>query len=739
MILQVGDHHGGMDDSCHVDGTCTANYDQSFNPYIIIILLTAIVLYLSREWLKIMFRLLDLLKMLIAIKLCARKTDPSANWSMLKEWKNRVKRSPDLPFLQLVTADKNATANGANPSLLTFRETDELSDKIASVFYRLLKPKAMNGNESSVDLSSPIRIAVMLPSTPFFVTCFLGLIKAGACAGLINTNLRGKPLAQAIRTALQETTDTGDCTEFPRIFLVHEELLERTNDADVKEVLKELNVKLIVKQDSFDPSKKSTVDANSLDQLLHSHDTTFDVTQTYHTPRWNSPFFYVFTSGTTGGIAKASIIQHIRYILSGYTFSICARLSSNDRVYCALPLYHSSASMIGVCGCILSGACMVIRPKFSASAFAADLCNYECTALQYIGEFARYTLAAKYSKAEETLRAKQLETSSRLFPQLIGSNKWKGVRVAFGNGMRPEIWEEFQKRFGIAETVEFYASTEGNANMINNCGKVGCLGVIPNFVLPLYPICLVKCDPLTGDILRDPKTKLAMKCKANEPGQLLGLIRKNINSGKVTDPSRMFEGYTDAKASKKKVVNHVMNHNDEWFATGDLLQKDWFGFYFWVDRIGDTFRWKGENVSTCEVSAAFLSEKDEGGSISDVIFDTNVYGVEIPGYPGRAGMARITLAEGKVIDDLDFEKLYSLLEGQLAPYARPVFLRFAKPQDGGHSTSTFKHIKASLRNQGFEPANCEGEAIYMRDDASKSFRIFTKSLHDDVCNSKVRL
>lgn len=278
--------------------------------------------------------------------------------------------------------------------------------------------------------------------------------------------------------------------------------------------------------------------------------------------------------------------------------------------------------------------------------------------------------------------------------------------------------------------------------MINNCSIVGCIGIVPNFILPIYPIRLVKCDPLTGEILRDPKTGYAIPCKANEPGQLLGLIKKD-NSVSQTDPTRMYEGYTDSDASKKKIVENILHKNDQWFATGDLLKKDWFGFYYWVDRIGDTFRWKGENVSTCEVAAAFINSSSGSGmeerTNESNISDVNVYGVSVPGYPGRVGMARITLQDGKNADDIDFDNLYLKLESQLAPYARPQFLRFAKENNSAMTTSTFKQMKGILRDQGFNPFYCDGEEIYFRDDQNKSYRILTESLFDDICSSKVRL
>lgn len=755
--------HGDSASVCEGNGLCdsSAAFDVRGNGYLearslpYLVTVVACLLFLFRKPILMCVRLLDLLKLLIIVKRCGKHAnDGDSTWSVLDEWRKRVESTPDRPFLELVVDARNERAARRRDDrydALTFRETDQLSDALARSFLKLLLDGKNVVAEKKENLSSPACVAVMLPSSCFFVANYIGLVKAGASACLVNTNLRGTPLAQAIGTSFQSDTNSGT---LPRILLVQENLFrERFQDKDVKRVLDEFRVKVVLKLDvRFDPTTtaSSPNDVVSIDRLLaddeneSTNTTTLETTRPLHTPRWDSVFFYVFTSGTTGGKAKASIIRHIRYLLSGHIFAVAARLTTEDRVYCALPLYHSAAGMVGVCGCVLAGSCLVVRPKFSASAFASDLRDHRCTVVQYIGEFARYALSAEPDETSETeLRRRRRTSGSRrwwwrtLASSRGESSRWNGVRVAFGNGMRPEIWEPFQRRFGIGNVVEFYASTEGNANILNNTGKVGSIGCVPNFVLPFYPICLVKCDPLTGDILRDPKTQLAIPCGANEPGQLLGLISRRPTEQKI-DPARMFEGYTDDHASKRKIVVGVRNAHDKWFATGDILRKDWFGFYYWVDRVGDTFRWKGENVSTCEVAAAIMGEGESLG-----IFDVNVYGVEIPGYPGRAGMARISLVRGAREGDVDLRRLYSELESQLASYARPIFLRFAKPEENDanekHATSTFKQMKGQLREQGFHLSKCDGELVLIRDDKKKTFRILTEALYNDVCNSKIRL
>jgi len=247
------------------------------------------------------------------------------------------------------------------------------------------------------------------------------------------------------------------------------------------------------------------------------------------------------------------------------------------------------------------------------------------------------------------------------------ANKTKtSLRVAFGNGLRPELCAPFREGFDIDHIIEFYGSTEGNANLVNNTGRDGAIGVVPRLLSFIYPVCLVKCDQETGEIIRG-EDGLAVMAGINEPGQLCGLINKN-------DPSRRFDGYTDAKATSKKICFDVKKKGDSWFLSGDLLRSDWFGFYYWCDRIGDTFRWRGENVSTSEVEGvinSFLRVEDE----------CVVYGVEIPKNEGKAGMAKIVFNRGRGGKGFDveqeLEELFGFVERNLPKYMWPVFLRVA--------------------------------------------------------------
>ena len=312
--------------------------------------------------------------------------------------------------------------------------------------------------------------------------------------------------------------------------------------------------------------------------------------------------------------------------------------------------------------------------------------------------------------------------------------------------MRPEVWVPFQKKFCVDRIIEFYGATEGNANLVNNSGVPGAIGVIPTILSFIYPICLASCDPETGDLSRDPVTGLAKMAQPGEPGHLLGLI-------KDSDPSRRFDGYTDKKATKEKILEDVKAKGDKWFASGDLLRRDSFGFYYWVDRIGDTYRWKGENVSTSEVSGAFTSP-DDGDSDLDLIEDANVFGVEIPDQEGRAGMARLSLRQGVDYKTLNLSAIYATLAKQLPPYAQPLFLRIPKapaPVIAGevndNMTGTFKQKKGGLREQGFDIGLIakgvrEGEeedVLFFRSDKEKTFVELTRALEREIRGGKIRL
>uniref|UniRef100_A0A8C0IPE0 Very long-chain fatty acid transport protein n=1 Tax=Chelonoidis abingdonii TaxID=106734 RepID=A0A8C0IPE0_CHEAB len=367
--------------------------------------------------------------------------------------------------------------------------------------------------------------------------------------------------------------------------------------------------------------------------------------------------FYIYTSGTTG-MPKAAIVVHSRYYRIAAFGYYAYRMCPEDILYNCLPLYHSAGNIMGVGQCLIHGLTVVIRKKFSASHFWDDCTKYKCTIIQYIGEICRYLLNQPVREAEAQHH----------------------VRLAVGNGLRPTIWEDFTRRFRIKQIGEFYGATECNCSIANLDGKVGACGFNSRILPNVYPIRLVKVNEDTMELIRD-SSGLCIPCCPGEPGLLVGRINQQ-------DPLRRFDGYVNESATNKKIACNVFQKGDRAYLSGDVLVMDELGYMYFKDRSGDTFRWRGENVSTTEVE----------GILSHILSQTDVavYGVEVPGIEGKAGMAAI--ADPKV--KLSPNALYQELQKVLPPYARPIFLRLLPQVD---TTGTFKIQKTRLQREGFDP------------------------------------
>ncbi|MBN3278882.1 S27A4 protein, partial [Polyodon spathula] len=302
--------------------------------------------------------------------------------------------------------------------------------------------------------------------------------------------------------------------------------------------------------------------------------------------------FYIYTSGTTG-MPKAAIVVHSRYYRMAALVYYGFGMSSDDVLYDCLPLYHSAGNIVGVGQCLLHGMTVVIKRKFSASRFWDDCVKYNCTIVQYIGEICRYLINQPVREAEKQHR----------------------VRMALGNGLRPSIWEEFTSRFNVPQIAEFYGATECNCSLGNFNNKVGACGFNSRILPFVYPIRLVKVDEETMELIRGPDG-VCIPCKPGEPGQLVGRIIQN-------DPLRRFDGYVNQSATSSKISHDVFKKGDSAYLSGDVLIMDQYGYMYFRDRTGDTFRWKGENVSTTEVEGTLSRLLD----MTDVV----VYGVEVPG------------------------------------------------------------------------------------------------------------
>ncbi|CAM3305700.1 fatty-acyl-CoA synthase [Williamsia muralis] len=392
--------------------------------------------------------------------------------------------------------------------------------------------------------------------------------------------------------------------------------------------------------------------------------------------------FYIFTSGTTG-MPKASIMSHYRWMTSMDGIGgMGVRLRHSDTMYSALPLYHNNALTVALSSVLASGACLAIGKSFSASRFWDDVIQNRATAFCYIGELCRYLMAQPEKPTDRS----------------------HGVKVIVGNGMRAEIWEKFTQRFGIERVVEFYGASELNLAFINVFNLTRTAGFCP------LPYKVVEYDHETGDPKRNGDGRLT-KVSKGEAGLLISEISDRVP----------FDGYTDEEASNKKIISDAFKDGDRWFNSGDLVRDLGMSHIAFVDRLGDTFRWKGENVATTEVEGALAGV--------DTLDQAVVYGVEVPGSDGKAGMASVTVREGA---DLDPKALAKHLYDELPQYAVPLFLRVV---DQLEQTSTFKNRKVELRDQGY--ADVGDDALYVLTGSEDGYIEFYDEYPDDVAGAKV--
>jgi fatty-acyl-CoA synthase len=372
---------------------------------------------------------------------------------------------------------------------------------------------------------------------------------------------------------------------------------------------------------------------------------------------------YIYTSGTTG-LPKAARVTHMRVQLYMRGFAGSTGATETDRIYITLPLYHATGGLCAVGAGLLTGASIVVRRKFSASSFWDDVVQEACTMFVYIGELGRYLV----NQPEHPL-----ERDHKL-------------RLAFGNGLRPDVWQAFLDRFRIPFVLEFYGATEGNVSIFNFDGRLGACGRVPRYLRKQFPIRLVQFDIDSEQPVRNASGR-CIEAGPGQVGECIGLIGR----GARTD----YTGYADKAASEKKVLRDVFAAGDSWFATGDLMTQDADGYFYFVDRIGDTFRWKGENVSTGEVSACLVTAPG--------VLEANVYGVKVGDLDGRAGMAALSVGE-----DFDVAALKAHIDECLPAYAQPLFLRLQREIE---TTGTFKQRKVDLIADGFDPGRTR-EPLY---------------------------
>ncbi len=522
-------------------------------------------------------------------------------------------------------------------------------------------------------------VALLMLNRPEYLSTWAGMAKIGVTTALINTNLSGRALRHALLAANTSR------------LIVGAECLDSFNSMG-DEVPSGLRIFVSCENGEAERASGFPEGATDLGRALSGRPTANPDPKVREGVTAGDDLFYIYTSGTTG-LPKAARFSHAKFASTG-SISTIAGFGRNDTMYIALPLYHSAGGGMGVSTTLGCGGTLALRAKFSASRFWDDVRRYDATAFQYIGEFCRYLLNVPEHERDGEHR----------------------LKFCVGNGLRPDIWEEFRDRFQIPKIIEFYGATEGNVALLNLEGKVGSIGKMPSKLL--FDARLVRYDVASDEYERDADGH-CIECKPGEIGELIGAMPT-----KKGDSKGRFEGYTNSDATEKKVLRNAFRDGDAWFRTGDLLKHDDKGYFYFVDRIGDTFRWKGENVSTQDVA--------ESLSAFPGVEMVNIYGVEVKGQDGRAGMAGLALADAASFDTGAF---YKHVQESLPGYAAPVFLRILGDAE---VTGTFKLRKVDLQREGFDPATV-GDPLYVRDDAKGAYVQLTPELYRAVESGSMRV
>jgi fatty-acyl-CoA synthase len=550
---------------------------------------------------------------------------PTAKTSIGKVFQDRAARYGDKVFIKF------------GDEQLTYRESNETVNRYAAVL------AARGVGHGDV-------VGVMLRNSPQSVLLMLAVVKCGAIAGMLNYHQRGDVLKHSFgllnASAVVAETD----------------LLAPINESGARTdglmTVDELQ-RLAATAPTANPPATAAVLAKD-------------------------KAFYIFTSGTTG-MPKASVMTHYRWLraLGGFG-GLGVRLTSNDTLYCCLPLYHNNALTVALSSVLNSGAALALGKSFSASKFWDDVIRYDATAFVYIGEICGYLLNQPPKPTDRQHR----------------------VRVIVGNGLRPAIWDEFTERFGIERVCEFYGASEGNTAFVNVLNVPKSTGICPT------PVAFVEYDGDTGEPARGEDGRVR-KVRNGEPGLLLSKVSN----------FQPFDGYTDKEATEKKLVRNAFRDGDVWFNTGDLMRSQGFGHAAFTDRLGDTFRWKGENVATTEVEAAVSTDPQ--------VEEATVFGVEVPGTGGRAGMTAIQLKDG---GEFDGKALAKAAYDRLPGYAVPLFVRIVG--ELAH-TSTFKSQKVDLRKEGYGADDTQiGDPIYVLSGRDEGYVPFYDEYPAEVADGK---
>jgi len=592
---------------------------------------------------------------------------PTRAWLRALELTVPIERNPETTLFRLI--EDVAKSHPEAPALLSDSECFSYGELVGrcNQYARWALAHRLGSGDT---------VCLLMPNRPEYMAAWLGITATGCSVALLNTRLAGQSLAHCLKTVgpshvivtsefLDAVTAALTLSGLTTVILVH-----GSRSFECRRIDDELNTLATGK---LDDGERSPVRGNPItirDRAL-----------------------YIYTSGTTG-LPKAVIISHGRIVQWSLWFAGMMRAGADDRLYNCLPMYHSVGGIVATGPLLVSGGSVVITEEFSATRFWADIVRWDCTLFQYIGELCRYLLQTP---------ANSDETRHRL-------------RMCVGNGLRPDIWCDFRSRFHIPRVLEFYAATEGSVSLFNVEGEPGSLGRVPPYLAHRLPIALVKHDGRTGEPLRNADG-FCVPAAPDEVGDAIGALAENAASG-----ANAFEGYISADATEKKVLRNVFERGDAWFCTGDLMRRDARGYYYFVDRIGDTFRWKGENVSASEVEQVICSFPG--------VRQASVYGVPVPHADGRAGMAAVA-----GVAERELGEFYSHLGQHLPDFARPVFLRLCREIE---TTATFRNVKERLSREGYDPA-AAGEAIFFNDRRNGGFVPLDGALFDRIQTGQVIL
>jgi fatty-acyl-CoA synthase len=511
-------------------------------------------------------------------------------------------------------------------------------------------------------------VGLFLPNRLEYLPAWIGLTKVGVAAALINNHLTGSALSHCLEAGRVShvITDEETAAALDDVLASMGRTLHHWTFARTKPQHRDLS-KALKGVSSLRPKREAArLDLKAAFTAL-----------------------YIYTSGTTG-LPKAAKIAHTRAQLYMRGFAGATGATPDDRIYVTLPLYHATGGLCGMGAALMTGATVVLKRRFSASQFWADIDAHRCTMFVYIGELCRYLV-----------NQKPAESDGR-----------HGIRLAFGNGLGGQVWDEMRARFNKIEVLEFYGSTEGNVSLFNFDGKPGAIGRIPGYLKKRFPIELVEFDIASEAPVRGADG-LCRRVRVGDVGECLGKVGNT--------PQSDYSGYADRRASERKLLKDVFEKGDVWFRTGDLMRQDRQGYFYFVDRIGDTFRWKGENVSTTEV----------GNCLSEItgVDEATVYGVQIPGAEGRAGMAALV-----VTPEFDLEQLARKVRLELPVYAQPAFVRLLTSIE---TTGTFKYRKIDLVEAGFDPQKVS-DPLYVRSDDG-SYQAMTPQVFATIASGDGRL